>query len=86
LSYFFHLILEITFAEFIDLFGSYAYQNELPCVHQAAWKHEPSSLPPGWPTNGCIDIRGLGLRYRHDLDLAIRNITIKIDQGEKVRL
>lgn len=51
---------------------------------EAAWKHEPSSLPPGWPTNGCIDIRGLGLRYRHDLDLAIRNITIKIDQGEKV--
>uniref|UniRef100_A0A8C9ZU68 Multidrug resistance-associated protein 1 n=1 Tax=Sander lucioperca TaxID=283035 RepID=A0A8C9ZU68_SANLU len=42
------------------------------------------SLPPGWPTDGCIDIRGLGLRYRHDLDLAIRNITININKGEKV--
>ncbi|KAA8584790.1 hypothetical protein FQN60_003484 [Etheostoma spectabile] len=51
---------------------------------EAEWKHEPSSLPPGWPTDGCIDIRGLGLRYRDDLDLAIRNITIKINKGEKV--
>uniref|UniRef100_A0A8C9ZNG8 Multidrug resistance-associated protein 1 n=1 Tax=Sander lucioperca TaxID=283035 RepID=A0A8C9ZNG8_SANLU len=51
---------------------------------EAEWKHEPSSLPPGWPTDGCIDIRGLGLRYRHDLDLAIRNITININKGEKV--
>ncbi|XP_053193733.1 multidrug resistance-associated protein 1 [Scomber japonicus] len=51
---------------------------------EAEWKHEASTLPPGWPTEGCIDIRGYGLRYRHDLDLAIRNITIKIDAGEKV--
>ncbi|XP_049426792.1 multidrug resistance-associated protein 1 isoform X3 [Epinephelus fuscoguttatus] len=51
---------------------------------EAEWKHEPSSLPPGWPTDGCIDIRGFGLRYRHDLDLAIRNITISINRGEKV--
>ncbi|XP_039980041.1 multidrug resistance-associated protein 1 isoform X3 [Xiphias gladius] len=51
---------------------------------EAEWKHEPSSLPQGWPSNGCIDIRGFGLRYRHDLDLAIRNITISINGGEKV--
>uniref|UniRef100_A0A8D3D247 Multidrug resistance-associated protein 1 n=1 Tax=Scophthalmus maximus TaxID=52904 RepID=A0A8D3D247_SCOMX len=51
---------------------------------EAEWKHEPSSLSPGWPTVGCIDIRGFGLRYRHDLDLAIRNITICINGGEKV--
>lgn len=51
---------------------------------EAEWKHEPSSVPPGWPTDGCIDIKGLGLRYRHDLDLAIRNITISINRGEKV--
>lgn len=52
---------------------------------QAEWRQESSSLPRGWPTNGCIDIRGYGLRYRHDLDLAIRNISIKITGGEKVR-
>ncbi|KAL6103555.1 abcc1 [Pungitius sinensis] len=51
---------------------------------EAEWKQEPSRLPPGWPTEGCIDIRGLGLRYRPDLDLAIRNITLLINRGEKV--
>lgn len=51
---------------------------------EAEWKHEPSTLSPGWPTNGCIDIRNFALRYRHDLDLAIRNITISINGGEKV--
>lgn len=52
--------------------------------HQAEWKHEPSNLPPGWPTEGCINIRGFSLRYRHDLDPAIRSITINISGGEKV--
>ncbi|XP_042247990.1 multidrug resistance-associated protein 1 isoform X1 [Thunnus maccoyii] len=51
---------------------------------EAEWKREASTLPPGWPTEGCIDVRGFGLRYRHDLDLAIRDITIKINGGEKV--
>lgn len=51
---------------------------------EAEWQHETSTIHPGWPTRGCIDIRGFGLRYRHDLDLAIRNITITINGGEKV--
>lgn len=54
--------------------------------HQAEWNHKPSCLPPGWPTDGCINIRGFSLRYRHDLDPAIRNITISINGGEKVCL
>ncbi|XP_028267253.1 multidrug resistance-associated protein 1 isoform X2 [Parambassis ranga] len=51
---------------------------------EAEWKHEPSGLPQGWPTTGCIEFRGFGLRYRDNLDLAIRNITITINGGEKV--
>ncbi|XP_043955721.1 multidrug resistance-associated protein 1 [Gambusia affinis] len=51
---------------------------------EAEWQHESPSIPPGWPTQGCIDIQGFGLRYRHDLDLAIRNITIVINGGEKI--
>ncbi|KAM9784084.1 multidrug resistance-associated protein 1 [Syngnathus typhle] len=51
---------------------------------EAEWKHEASSLAPGWPTEGRIEFRGFGLRYRHDLDLAIRNITVNISGGEKV--
>uniref|UniRef100_A0A672ZWU9 Multidrug resistance-associated protein 1 n=1 Tax=Sphaeramia orbicularis TaxID=375764 RepID=A0A672ZWU9_9TELE len=45
---------------------------------------EPSGLNTGWPTVGCIDIQDFGLRYRHDMDLAIHNITIHINGGEKV--
>ncbi|XP_068192205.1 multidrug resistance-associated protein 1 isoform X2 [Antennarius striatus] len=51
---------------------------------EAEWRHEPSSLPPAWPTDGCIDIRGFSLRYHHNLDPAIRNITISVKGGEKV--
>ncbi|XP_070778984.1 multidrug resistance-associated protein 1 isoform X2 [Enoplosus armatus] len=51
---------------------------------EAEWKHKSSSLPPGWPTDGCIDFRDFGLCYRHDLDPAIHNITINIKGGEKV--
>ncbi|KAM3864489.1 multidrug resistance-associated protein 1 [Diretmus argenteus] len=51
---------------------------------EAEWRKEPSNLPPGWPTHGDIEIRGLGLRYREDQDLAIRNITVTIQGGEKV--
>lgn len=64
-------------------FASYVSLNM--CLDpQAEWKHEPSTLSPGWPTNGCIEMRNFGLRYRQDLDLAIRNITISINGGEKV--
>lgn len=52
--------------------------------HQAEWKREHSGLDPGWPTEGRIEFRGFGLRYRRNLDLAIRNIAVSISGGEKV--
>nr|XP_061805833.1 multidrug resistance-associated protein 1-like [Nerophis lumbriciformis] len=51
---------------------------------EAEWKQEASSISPQWPTEGCIEFRNFGLRYRHDLDLAISNITVNISGGEKV--
>ncbi|XP_051905539.1 multidrug resistance-associated protein 1 isoform X2 [Hippocampus zosterae] len=51
---------------------------------EAEWKREHCDLDPGWPTEGRIEFRGFGLRYRRDLDLAIRNITVSISGGEKV--
>ncbi|KAM4634684.1 multidrug resistance-associated protein 1 [Polymixia lowei] len=51
---------------------------------EAEWRHEASSLPSGWPTAGFIEIRDFGLRYREDQELAIRNITVSIQGGEKV--
>ncbi|XP_043087240.1 multidrug resistance-associated protein 1 isoform X6 [Puntigrus tetrazona] len=51
---------------------------------EAEWKLEHSTLPAGWPTTGHIEIRNFGLRYREDLELAISDISVNIEGGEKV--
>ncbi|XP_076852211.1 multidrug resistance-associated protein 1 isoform X2 [Brachyhypopomus gauderio] len=51
---------------------------------EAEWKLERSTLPAGWPTVGHIHIQNFGLRYRDDLELAIHDIDITIEGGEKV--
>ncbi|XP_063042992.1 multidrug resistance-associated protein 1 isoform X2 [Engraulis encrasicolus] len=51
---------------------------------EAAWRLENSKLPSGWPTVGHIQIQDFGLRYREDLELAIRNISVTVEGGEKV--
>uniref|UniRef100_A0A8C5H4M2 Multidrug resistance-associated protein 1 n=1 Tax=Gouania willdenowi TaxID=441366 RepID=A0A8C5H4M2_GOUWI len=51
---------------------------------EAEWRHQAYNPPPRWPTDGNIEFRNFGLRYRPDLDLVIRNVTLKIDGGEKV--
>uniref|UniRef100_A0A8C2DDQ8 Multidrug resistance-associated protein 1 n=1 Tax=Cyprinus carpio TaxID=7962 RepID=A0A8C2DDQ8_CYPCA len=43
-----------------------------------------STLPAGWPTAGHIEIHNFGLRYREDLELAISDISVNIEGGEKV--
>ncbi|XP_067238287.1 multidrug resistance-associated protein 1 isoform X4 [Chanodichthys erythropterus] len=51
---------------------------------EAEWRLEHSTLPAGWPTIGHIEIRNFGLRYREDLELAISDISVNIEGGEKV--
>ncbi|XP_062841096.1 multidrug resistance-associated protein 1 [Trichomycterus rosablanca] len=51
---------------------------------EAEWKLEKSSLPAGWPTVGRIEMQNFGLRYREDLALAIHDISVTIEGGEKV--
>ncbi|XP_072549871.1 multidrug resistance-associated protein 1 [Salminus brasiliensis] len=51
---------------------------------EAEWKLEQTTVPAGWPTVGHIEVRNFGLRYREDLELAIHDITVTIDGGEKV--
>uniref|UniRef100_A0A8C9W2Y9 Multidrug resistance-associated protein 1 n=1 Tax=Scleropages formosus TaxID=113540 RepID=A0A8C9W2Y9_SCLFO len=45
---------------------------------------EPSRMPQGWPTNGYIEIRNFSLRYRDDLELALKDVNVTIEGGEKV--
>uniref|UniRef100_A0A8C1FTL6 Multidrug resistance-associated protein 1 n=1 Tax=Cyprinus carpio carpio TaxID=630221 RepID=A0A8C1FTL6_CYPCA len=51
---------------------------------EAEWRLEHSTLPAGWPTAGHIEIHNFGLRYREDLELAISDISVNIEGGEKV--
>uniref|UniRef100_A0AAY4BU55 Multidrug resistance-associated protein 1 n=1 Tax=Denticeps clupeoides TaxID=299321 RepID=A0AAY4BU55_9TELE len=51
---------------------------------EAEWTLEGSKPTTGWPTAGHIEICSFGLRYRDDLELAIRNINVIIEGGEKV--
>ncbi|KAJ7306005.1 hypothetical protein JRQ81_010371 [Phrynocephalus forsythii] len=50
----------------------------------AEWTLKQAPLPSGWPHEGKVEFRGYGLRYRDDMDLVLKNITITIHGGEKV--
>jgi ABC-type multidrug transport system fused ATPase/permease subunit len=43
-----------------------------------------TSLPIGWPKQGAIEFREVIMRYRPELDPALRGLSFKVDAGEKV--
>uniref|UniRef100_A0A8C7QVJ6 ABC-type glutathione-S-conjugate transporter n=1 Tax=Oncorhynchus mykiss TaxID=8022 RepID=A0A8C7QVJ6_ONCMY len=45
---------------------------------------EGSSLPLAWPQTGTIEFQDYGLQYRKGLDWALKGITLKIQEKEKV--
>ncbi|XP_059903407.1 multidrug resistance-associated protein 1-like [Gadus macrocephalus] len=51
---------------------------------EAPWTVEGSSLPPAWPQRGTIEFQDYGLQYRKGLDLALKGITLSIQEREKV--
>lgn len=51
--------------------------------HEAPWEI-PDKLPRDWPVNGSIEFKNYGVRYREGLDLALTNLNIKINAGEKI--
>ncbi|KAG2455285.1 MRP1 protein, partial [Polypterus senegalus] len=51
---------------------------------QAAWTLENSTLAPSWPQTGTIEFKGYGLQYRKGLDWALKDITLHIQEKEKV--
>ncbi|KAJ1097026.1 hypothetical protein NDU88_002155 [Pleurodeles waltl] len=51
---------------------------------EAAWTSTQSTALQHWPQKGEIVFTGYGLRYRSDLELALRNITVSIGEGEKI--
>ncbi|MGH0124216.1 UNVERIFIED_CONTAM: hypothetical protein FKN15_024645 [Acipenser sinensis] len=51
---------------------------------EAAWTLENSPMPPAWPQTGTIELRGYGLQYRKGLEWALKDISINIQEREKV--
>uniref|UniRef100_A0A8C7J2R3 ATP-binding cassette, sub-family C (CFTR/MRP), member 6a n=1 Tax=Oncorhynchus kisutch TaxID=8019 RepID=A0A8C7J2R3_ONCKI len=51
---------------------------------EAVWTVEGSSLPLAWPQTGTIEFQDYGLQYRKGLDWALKGITLKIQEREKV--
>ncbi|XP_054875423.1 multidrug resistance-associated protein 1-like isoform X2 [Amphiprion ocellaris] len=51
---------------------------------QAAWTLEGCSLPAAWPSTGTLQFENFGLRYRKGLDWALKDISLSIQDREKV--
>ncbi|XP_074741574.1 multidrug resistance-associated protein 1 isoform X5 [Strix uralensis] len=51
---------------------------------EAEWSIEQTAPASTWPTEGKVEFRGYGLRYREDLDLVLKNINVTINGGEKI--
>ena len=51
---------------------------------QASWINPSYQAPDDWPDKGEIEFQQLGIRYREDLDLALKEIDCQIYPNEKV--
>ncbi|KAJ8611361.1 hypothetical protein MRB53_038031 [Persea americana] len=54
-------------------------------VEQEAPQKIPETQPPAnWPSQGAVEFIGYSTRYRKDFDLVLKEVTFKIQAGEKV--
>uniref|UniRef100_A0A7N9ANN6 ABC-type glutathione-S-conjugate transporter n=1 Tax=Mastacembelus armatus TaxID=205130 RepID=A0A7N9ANN6_9TELE len=51
---------------------------------EASWSIEGSSLPQAWPHRGTIEFQDYGLQYRKGLELALKGITLNVQERDKV--
>ncbi|XP_061456062.1 multidrug resistance-associated protein 1 isoform X4 [Rhineura floridana] len=51
---------------------------------EAPWTLDNHLLHENWPTEGRIEFKGYSLRYRPELDLALKDISLKINGREKI--
>ncbi len=58
----------------------YAYELE----QEAPLSKEDSKVPEGWPQKGQLEMKGVSFRYRESMPLVLKNLTVKIEAGQKV--
>ena len=58
------------------------YQNQLP--KEASWKLDTDPSENDWLIDGKIAINNLKVRYRENLPMVLKGISLNIDGGEKV--
>lgn len=56
------------------------YATKLP--HEGA--DLPPSPPSGWPVSAELDLQGVCVRYREDLPVVLRDVTVNVPSGKKV--
>ena len=66
-----------TYSSFVDK----QYDDETPEAPEIIPEHRPL---PEWPSRGTVDVRGLVVRYRPQLDPVLRGVTFSVRAGEKV--
>ena len=52
--------------------------------HEAEWFIEETKPPKVWPDQGHIQFKNYSLKYRDDLDYALKDLNINIVSGEKI--
>ncbi|CAM4852186.1 unnamed protein product, partial [Rotaria magnacalcarata] len=50
---------------------------------EASWDIQSKKPPPYWPIKGNINITNLSIRYRENLQLILKDLSIDIQSGEK---
>jgi hypothetical protein len=59
--------------------------NEYAAIQAEAAPINDSYRPPAhWPQYGAIEFRGVSLRYRSDLELVLKDVSLCIRGGEKI--
>ncbi|KAK2866207.1 hypothetical protein Q7C36_002263 [Tachysurus vachellii] len=51
---------------------------------EAPWEVEEKKPSPDWPAEGNVEFTDYSVRYREELDLVLRNISLKVKGGEKI--
>jgi len=64
----------------VERIGEYCSEE----THEAEWRIEGKKPGKEWPAQGRIEFVDYSLRYREDLDYALRNVTCVIEAREKV--